>query len=118
MEGEDAMNLRYPLAALALLGLMSVGSVALAAEAQPEGAAAPADMGSVYRTIGLGLAAALTAGICIAGASHAVARVGSAAMGAVAEKPELVGRTILFVALAEGLGVLGFVIAIMLIFKI
>ena len=39
-------------------------------------------------------------------------------MGAAAEKPELLTRSILFVALAEGLAVLGFAISIMLIQKI
>jgi len=70
-----------------------------------------------YRTIGLGFCAALTMGLSVIGAAHAIARVGSAAMGAAAEKPELLTRSILFVALAEGLAVLGFVISIMLIQK-
>ena len=39
-------------------------------------------------------------------------------MGAAAEKPELLTRSLLFVALAEGLAVLGFVIAMMLLGKI
>ena len=40
------------------------------------------------------------------------------ALGAAAEKPEVLSKSILFVALAEGLCVLGFVIAIMLVQKI
>ena len=40
------------------------------------------------------------------------------ALGAAAEKPELLPRSILFVALAEGLAVLGFAIAMMLLQKI
>jgi V/A-type H+-transporting ATPase subunit K len=38
-------------------------------------------------------------------------------LGAAAEKPELLTRSILFVALAEGLAVLGFALAMMLIQK-
>ena len=64
------------------------------------------------------LAAALTMAICVLGAAYAVGRIGSAAMGAAAEKPELLIRSLLFVALAEGLAVLGFAIAMMLLQKI
>jgi V/A-type H+-transporting ATPase subunit K len=73
---------------------------------------------SVYRTVGLGAAAAFAVAISILGAGHAVGRIGSAAMGAAAEKPELLTRSILFVALAEGLAILGFAIAMMLVQKI
>ena len=85
-----------------------------------EGAAdvLPADATSDYQKIGLGAAAAFAITMSIWGAAFAVARIGSAAMGAAAEKPELLNRSLLFVALAEGLAVLGFVIAIMLVQKI
>jgi len=78
----------------------------------------PADASSDYVKIGLAAAAAFAIAIGIWGAAFAVARIGSAAMGAAAEKPELLNRSLLFVALAEGLAVLGFVIAIMLVQKI
>lgn len=70
------------------------------------------------RAVGLGLAAAVTMAVCVLGSGYAVGRIGSAAMGAAAEKPELLMRSLLFVALAEGLAVLGFVIAMMLLQKI
>lgn len=73
---------------------------------------------SDYRTIGLAVSAALAIALSVLGAAYAVGRIGSAAMGASAEKPELLTRSILFVALAEGLAVLGFAIAMMLIQKI
>ena len=76
------------------------------------------DHGDVWKTIGLALAAALAVCVSILGAAYAVARIGSAAMGAAAENPELLNRSLLFVALAEGLAVLGFVVAIMIIQKI
>jgi V/A-type H+/Na+-transporting ATPase subunit K len=47
-----------------------------------------------------------------------VGRIGAAALGAAAEKPELLIRSILFVALAEGLAVLGFAVAMLLLQKI
>ena len=72
----------------------------------------------VYKTVGLGFAAALSIYLSVIGASYAVGRIGSAALGAAAEKPELLTRSILFVALAEGLAVLGFAIAMMILQKI
>jgi len=76
------------------------------------------DQASVYRAVGLGAAAAFAIGISVLGAGYAVGRVGAAALGAAAEKPELLTRSIIFVALAEGLAVLGFAIAMMLLQKI
>lgn len=73
---------------------------------------------AVYKTVGLGAAAAFAVAVSILGAGYAVGRIGSAALGAAAEKPELLTRSILFVALAEGLAVLGFAIAMMLLQKI
>ena len=51
------------------------------------------------------------------GAGYAVGKIGSSAMGAISEKPELMPRAILFVALGEGLAVLGFAFAMMLLNK-
>ena len=90
-------------------------SPALAAEI--EAARSAAEKGDVYQTIGLGAAAAFAVGVSIVGAGYAVAKIGSAALGAAVEKPELLIRSLLFVALAEGLAVLGFAIAMMLIQK-
>jgi F0F1-type ATP synthase membrane subunit c/vacuolar-type H+-ATPase subunit K len=69
---------------LAILALP--GTVAMAAE--PGQAADAVGMPSAYRSIGLGAAAALTMAVCVLGAGYAVARIGAAAMGAGAEKPE------------------------------
>jgi V/A-type H+-transporting ATPase subunit K len=81
-------------------------------------AATAGDPTTVYRTVGLGAAAAFAVAVSIIGASYAVGRIGSAAVGALVEKPELLPRTILFVALAEGLAVLGFAFAMILLQKI
>jgi len=92
------------------------GSWAMAAESAQTSAST--DPASVYKTVGLGAAAAFAVAVSILGAGYAVGRIGSAALGAAAEKPELLTRSILFVALAEGLAVLGFAIAMMLLQKI
>ncbi len=47
--------------------------------------------------------------------AYAVAVVGAAAMGAVAEKPETAGRALIFVGLAEGIAIYGLIIAIMIL---
>ena len=56
---------------------------------------------------------AIAAAVCIAGgmlgAGFAVGKVGSAALGAASERPEIMGRALLFVAMGEGIGVLGLV---------
>jgi V/A-type H+/Na+-transporting ATPase subunit K len=85
---------------------------------EPSHAALPSDVSSPFRAIGLGVAAACAIGISVLGAGYAVGRIGSAALGLAAEKPELLTRSILFVALAEGLAVLGFAVAMMLMQKI
>lgn len=106
---------RWVIGAVFVAAVLS-GSWAMAAEfAQTSASTDPA---SVYKTVGLGAAAAFAVAVSILGAGYAVGRIGSAALGAAAEKPELLTRSILFVALAEGLAVLGFAIAMMLLQKI
>lgn len=61
------------------------------------------------------MSAALVAGLAALGAAYAVAVVGAAAMGAVAEKPETAGRALIFVGLAEGIAIYGIIIAIMIL---
>ncbi len=101
--------------AVVFVGTVLMAALAMAQEAKGGGSGDPV---SVYRAIGLGAAAAFAIAISIIGAGYAVGRIGSSALGAAAEKPELLTRSILFVALAEGLAVLGFAIAMMLIQKI
>jgi V/A-type H+-transporting ATPase subunit K len=101
----------------AVLVLVMLPAAAVLAQETVRGGAA-GDLTLTYKTIGLGAAAAFAIAISVLGAGLAVGRIGSAALGAAAEKPELLTRSILFVALAEGLAVLGFAIAMMLIQKI
>ena len=60
------------------------------------------------------MAIAIVVGMSCVAAGYAVARVGSAAIGAVSERPELFGRTLVFVGLAEGIAIYGLIIGIML----
>lgn len=61
------------------------------------------------------IAAALVTGMAAIGAAYAVAVIGGAAMGAVAEKPETAGRALVFLGLAEGIAIYGLIIAIMIL---
>ena len=63
--------------------------------------------------------AALAIAACIAsgtlGAGYAVGKVGSAAIGAASDRPEIMGRALVFVVIAEGIAVWGLVGAILLL---
>jgi V/A-type H+-transporting ATPase subunit K len=61
------------------------------------------------------LAAALSTGLSSLGAGYAVANVGSAAVGALAEKPELLGRVLIIIGLAEGIAIYGLIISILIL---
>jgi len=92
--------------AVATIALLVAGP-ALAAEA-----AAPVDP-SVLRW-GFSAAAA-SAGLAALGAGYAVAQVGTAALGALAEKPELFGRVLVMVGLAEGIAIYGLIVSILIL---
>lgn len=61
------------------------------------------------------IAAALATGLSSLGAGIAVASVGSAALGALAEKPELLGRALIMVGLAEGIAIYGLIVSILIL---
>jgi len=63
------------------------------------------------------IAAAVAFGLGAIGAGIAISHVGAAAMGAIAEKPQIAGQALIFVALAEGLVVFGFITALMILGK-
>lgn len=63
----------------------------------------------------LGLGAGIAVGLAALATGYAQARIGAAAVGAIAEKPELTGRAILLVAIPETLVILGFAVAAMII---
>jgi V/A-type H+-transporting ATPase subunit K len=65
--------------------------------------------------LGLGLlAAALATGLSALGAGYAVGTVGAAAVGALTEKPELLGRLLILIGLAEGIAIYGLLISILI----
>ena len=61
------------------------------------------------------IAAAVAVGLaCIAG-GMAVGKIGSAAMGAMSENPELSGKALPFVGLAEGICLWGMLVAVLIL---
>jgi len=64
------------------------------------------------------IAAALSTALAAVSAGYAVGRVGSAAIGAIAEKPELFGRVLVLVGLAEGIAIYGLIVSILILNRI
>jgi len=64
------------------------------------------------------MSAAIAAGVSAIAAGIAVGYVGAAAVGAISEKPEVAGRALIFVGLAEGIAIYGLIIAIMILGKV
>ncbi len=64
------------------------------------------------------MAAAIAVGSAALGAGLAVAVVGAAGMGALGEKPELAGRILIFIGLAEGIAIYGLIVAVMILGKL
>lgn len=89
----------------AAIFMLSGGSASAAEEA----AVAAGDEGLKY------LAAALSTGLACIGTGIAVAISGSAAIGAISENEKLLGKTIIFVGLAEGIAIYGLIISIMIL---
>ena len=112
-----AVNIAVMAGALALLaGALTAGPAAAAGGAAPAVAAAAA-----ATPAGAGGAALIAAAIAVAGSSigaaFAVAYTGSAALAAMSERPEIFGRAMVVVGLAEGIAIYGLIIAIILIGK-
>ena len=117
------MHVRHHLVGAILASILLFSVAAMAAEEparhpDPGVAEGTTSMEDVYLSVGMAVAAALTASVSILGAGAAVGKIGSAALGSAAEHPELLTRSLLFVALAEGLAVLGFAVAMLIVMKI
>ena len=62
------------------------------------------------------IGAALSTGLATIGTGYAVGTVGSAALGAISEDQSILGRTIIFVGLAEGIAIFGVIISILILY--
>ena len=100
---------------LVFAAFMTIGAVKLFA--QNDKTAVTQNTESAKKTVsGLAaIAAGLAVGLGSIGAGIAVGQVGAAAMGVIAEKPEMMGKTLIYLGLAEGIAIYGLVIAILVL---
>ena len=63
-------------------------------------------------------AAVAAIGFSCTASALALGRIGSAAFGAMSERPELGGRALVFLGLAEGIAIYGLIVSIMILNKI
>lgn len=97
---------------IALVLMLAVAGVALA---QEPATAKPS--GGINAGL-LGIAAGLAVGLGAIGTAWAQSRIGAAAAGAIAERPEIAGLMLVFLALPETMIILGFLVAFFIIGKI
>ncbi len=110
---ETDIKMKYGFAFTLLLFLLLVGVSVGVVTAQEE-----AVMSGITDKSWIALASGIAMGASAIGAGYAVAATGVAAAGATAEKPEVSGRVLIFVALGEAIAIYGLLIAFMLWTKI
>jgi V/A-type H+/Na+-transporting ATPase subunit K len=71
-----------------------------------------------YDRVGIAISAGLAVGLATLGAGLAISSAGTAAISALAEKPETFFRSFLVVALAEALAIYGLIMGILLWIKL
>ena len=97
-------------------GAFAIASIMmLAGPANVQAAEAAASSGATIAT-GMGyLAAALVTGLSCIGGGIAVASAASAALGAISEDSSVLGKSLIFVGLAEGVCLYGLIISFMIL---
>ncbi|WP_456418351.1 ATP synthase subunit C [Thiolapillus sp.] len=99
----------------AQIGLLALGMQdAMAADAAVAKPDAGVSVGLGLALIGIGIPTALAT----IGAGIAVGPVGAASLAVISEKPELFGRTLIYLGLAEGIAIYGLVVTILMLGKI
>lgn len=99
---------------LALAGTLLLGVQEVLAAEPATATLAEISLGKGLALIGIGLPTAVAA----IGAGMALGPVGSAALAVVAEKPEMFGRTLIYMGLAEGVAIYGLVMSILMLGKL
>lgn len=102
------LNALTAVGALALVTVLGLGFV------EPAHAAGAATVHDPRAAL---LGAAIAVAGSTIGAAIAVAYTGAAALAAISEKPEIFGRAMVIVGLAEGIAIYGLVVAIILVGK-
>jgi V/A-type H+-transporting ATPase subunit K len=94
--------------------LLLLGGALFAQTAGANGAAAAAGSNAIGNGIKY-LGAALAVGIACLGGGIAVGQIGAGAMGAMSENPEISGKAMPYVGLAEGICLWGFLVALLIL---
>ena len=96
-------------------GALAIASIAMLAGPDSVQAAETAASGATLAT-GMGyFAAALVTGLSCIGGGIAVASAASAALGAISEDSSVLGKSLIFVGLAEGVCLYGLIISFMIL---
>ena len=98
---------------LAVLSVLLVGAQEVLAQEAATGAR-EISMAVGLALIGIGL----PTGLAAIGAGIALGPVGAASLAVIAEKPEMFGRTLIYMGLAEGIAIYGLVMSILLLGKL
>ncbi|RGY97378.1 ATP synthase subunit C [Clostridium sp. AM58-1XD] len=99
-------------------GVMAVSSI-LMFTGSASAAEAASEVSSAASATGLGyLAAALSTGLSCVGGGIAVSAAASAALGAISEDSSILGKSLIFVGLAEGVCLYGLIISFMILGKL
>lgn len=111
----DSKRILLSCLAFSLALLLSGSLLAIGAGAATEAGAT----GTVQAASGWAfLGASLATGMACIGAGIAVAVVGAAALGVVGEKPELLGSTLIYLGLAEGIAIYGVIVSLLILGKV
>jgi V/A-type H+-transporting ATPase subunit K len=99
---------------LGMAGVMLLGVNEVMAAEPVAGAVLDISMGKGLALLGIGL----PTGLAAIGAAIALGPIGSASLAVIAEKPEMFGRTLIYMGLAEGIAIYGLVMSILLLGKL
>ncbi|MBP7712328.1 MAG: ATPase [Gammaproteobacteria bacterium] len=114
LRGAVGLNLLTYFGALVGVLFLGVNDVMAAEPAVAAEAAKEVSLGLGLALIGIGLPTA----VATVAAAIAVGPVGTASLAVIAEKPEVFGRTLVYLGLAEGIAIYGLVVTILLLGKI
>lgn len=104
---------------ISFAALLIGGTISVFSGATFAATAAAATTTATNNSAGLGyIAASLSTGLATIGTGYAVGSVGSSALGAVSENPKILGKTMIFVGLAEGIAIYGLIISILILGKL
>jgi len=119
LRNRGRLALRLFLVANVVLLLAALTVLVVAVTGSPPEASAVPSVAAQQTSAGGNWAALIGAAISVAGSSIgaaiAVAYTGAAALAALSERPELFGRAMVIVGLAEGIAIYGLIVAVILI---